>query len=199
MDWVGTTNKFYIDQQLPNYQQIANAVAARFPHLRVGIGPAVLNERYLGTDKQQIEDFIVGFGVPLHGLRTTSSHPSPNQAPKPESSTSNAATTALLSAGAPILVLMEGIGPVEARFVRTLPTGKILIDLDGIEEEVDASSVRLEAEAPSETRAPATPPAEPVTESLAPPEAAASLPASAAVDVTPPQPAHESPRAPDLP
>jgi hypothetical protein len=77
---LGRTDKWFVDQTQAGYEALAFALKAQYPQLRVGIGPASLNDQYLGTNppKQQVESFIAGFvPPPLHGgnppgLRTES-------------------------------------------------------------------------------------------------------------------------------
>lgn len=155
--------KFYVDQQLPNYHSLANAVAAQFPHVRVAIGPEALNTHYQGTDKQQIEDFIAALArgdVPV---------PAPS---------SVATSDARVKQGDVVWVLMPGIGAVEARFMRMLADGRIVVDLDGIEETVEADAV-VPPEAPSEALRNDVAPPEPPKADVAPPEPKA--------DVAPPE------------
>lgn len=203
-NWIGNSKKYYVDQQLPNYNQIANQVQAQFPHLRVGIGPASLNDSYLGADKQQIEDFIAGFDAPLQGepigARGGRKPPTPPHAAAPP------APEAGMKTGDAVLVSMVAIGEVEARFVRALPNGLVLVDLDGVEEEVDPSTILpFNPNAVPQKTPPAprvVPPAgdrvdaaspEPPKAAVAPPEP----PKDSTIDEVPPEGSQEPPKAPD--
>lgn len=174
MDLLGSSKKYYIDQQLPNYNQIANAVQTRFPHLRVGIGPNALNDRYLGDDKQQIADFIATFEVaPLVGEPVGVRRPQQHTFQPTPDKTSPAGP----KQGEDIVVVLQGIGEIEAKFLRALPDGKVVVDLDGIEETVDASAI-----IPKSSAQPSKPPALPPE----PPKAAAE---PAEPPTLPPEPA----------
>jgi hypothetical protein len=165
--------KFYVSQKLPNYQQIANAVAARFPHLRVAIGPHGLNEHHSGADTQEIEDFIASFVRGDVGIISDSPMSSPAEA-SPSS----------LARGEFVWVLLPGIGAVEAQFIRALGDDKIVIDLDGVEETVETKMLVPPPDAdvvpPEPPKADVVPP-EPPKADVVPPE-----PPKA--DVVPPEP-----------
>jgi hypothetical protein len=178
MNWVGNTQKFYVDQQLPNYQQLANAAQVQFPHLRFGIGPANLNDHYLGADKQQIEDFLTNFSTPLQNA--------PGE-PSGLRKQNNELAELPFQPGDLVLVSMQGIGDVEARFVRALQGNQVLIDLDGIEESIDASIVtRFDPNKPPTEVADTT--AAPPAPQITPPEQAAAPAELPTTDATSPEP-----------
>jgi hypothetical protein len=187
---IGNIDKFYIDQELPNYAQIANALAARFPRLRVGIGPARLNEHYLGADKAQIEAFISQCMGPDGLLRAVTTGPLP---PIPANTP---AVVPAFKPGDPIMVMVAGVGEVEALFVRALADGRIVIDLDGIQDAVEPSLVKpVGAAEPLSAKSPAVevvPPADttkaPAVEAVAPtPADTSTAPAAEVVPANTPE------------
>ncbi|HRI66361.1 MAG TPA: hypothetical protein PK156_19065, partial [Polyangium sp.] len=157
---LGNFDKWYVDQTHPSYEALADALKMQFPQLRIGIGPASLNDQYYGTNppKAQIESFIAGFvPTPLRNthppdfmrnapsVATTSSapRPSPAQAPSPAPPRSAVA----MKRGDRIWILIPGIDPVDALFQARLPDGQVLVDLDGVATPVDSSAVYLDLDA----------------------------------------------------
>lgn len=150
-----STNKWYVDGQLPNHNEIAQAVAAQFPHLRLAIGPTTLNSSYKGADKAQIESVVQSMGglkAPGAGSRALASNveaPAGNSPPDAPAS---------VNQGDMVLVIMPGIGEVVATFVRMQGTNAV-VDLDGIEEVVAFSA--LAPLPPADSTAPSVPPEPP--------------------------------------
>ncbi len=158
-----STNKWYVDGQLPNHVEIAQAVAARFPHLRLAIGPTLLNAGYKGGDKPQIESVVQSMGgakAPGAELKapTVNLRGPGGNSPAPETQTR-------LNPGDKVLVTIPAIGELVATFVRMQGAGAAVVDLDGIEETVELAVMTplhaADMQAPSVPTASAEPPAPP--------------------------------------
>ena len=208
---LGNTDKWYVDQTQSDYEALSVALKAQYPKLRVGIGPAVLNNQYQGTNppKQQIEDFIAVFvPSPLHAgnssnftrKATSAAAPTP-AAPTPVASSS----AAIPKRGDKIWVLIPGIGPVDALFVTDLPEGQVLIDLDGVQTPVEQSAVHRDLEAAevaamlptSAPEMPETAPEPPKASTMAPEPETAPEPPKASTVAPEPETAPEPPKAPE--
>jgi hypothetical protein len=172
-----STNKWYVDGQLPNHMEIAKSVAGQFPHLRLAIGPTKLNVGYKGTDKPQIESFVQSIGglkAPNAGLRAPTADLKESVANTPSSDAS-----IQINVGDMVLVTMPGIGEIVATFVRMQGTNAV-VDLDGIEEVVDFSA--LAPVPPEDSKTPSVPPTVPPEPPALPVEAKSpSIPPEAAV------------------
>jgi hypothetical protein len=196
-------DKWYVDQTVMGYEQLAFALQMQYPQLRVAIGPAALNEQYIGTNppKQQIESFVAGFvPTPLQGgkpsgLRAEAIPTAPPNPPSPATPPNppNPPKQIPASAGIPkrgdkVWVIIPGFGPVEADFVAALPDGQILIDLDGVQTPVERSVVHTDVLA-AEAAAVAAPPAPepPEVPAAAPEPEAAPEPSKASVVVSEPE------------
>lgn len=202
---LGNTDKWYVDQTQSDYEALAVALKAQYPKLRVGIGPAFLNDQYQGTNppKQQIEDFIAVFvPSPLHeGNSSNFMRKAPSSATVANSVAAPSSTT-VPKPGDRIWVLIPGIGPVDALFVAALPEGQVLIDLDGVQTPVEQSTVHRDLEAAEAaavlpTSTPETPAAvpEPPKSSTATPEReAAPEPPKALTAAPEPEAAPEPPK-----
>lgn len=199
---LGNTDKWYVDQTQSDYDALAVALKAQYPQLRVGIGPAVLNDQYYGTNppKQQIESFIAGFvpsplhkGNPPEFVRKASNA----AAPTPEAPTPEALSFAVVpQRGEKLWVLIPGFGPVEALFVAALPDGQVLIDLDGIQTSVEQSAVHRDLEAAEAAAVPPTSTPEAPAAAAPEPEAAPEPP-KASTMVPEPEAAPEPSKAPE--
>lgn len=178
---LGRMDKWYVDQTQSGYEALAAALNAQYPQLRVGIGPAVLNDQYQGTNppKQQIESFIAGFvPSPLHeGNSTKFMRKAPSAAAPTHTAPIPVAASfaAVPKHGDRIWVLIPGIGPVDALFLAVLPNGQVLIDLDGVQTPVERSAVHRDLEA---AEAAAVLPSSPETPAAAPEPPKASVVAS---------------------
>ncbi len=152
---LGNFDKWYVDQTHPSYEALADALKMQFPQLRIGIGPASLNDQYYGTNppKAQIESFIAGFvPTPLRNtnppglMRKAPNAATSSSAPSPASSAAPSFTAAI-KPGERIWILIPGIDPVDALFQARLPDGQVLVDLDGVATPVDSSAVYLDLDA----------------------------------------------------
>lgn len=157
-----STNKWYVDGNLPNYAEIVQALAGQFPHLRLAIGPTTLNVGYKGADKPAIENVVQSMGglkAPGAGLKAPSTN-----LKEPAGNSRGPDTPTNIEPGTMVLVTMPAIGEIVARFVR-MHGAYAVVDLDGIEDVVEFST--LAPLPPMDTKTePPPPPAEPSVPSV---------------------------------